>query len=60
MHFFFRVRELVFVMKISSAIVTKEGGHISKLSLFLDITFVRFFSAKIKWVERGRERKKAS
>jgi len=36
----------------------KEGGHVSKLLLFLDIIFVCFFQQKRKWLERGRERKK--
>jgi len=41
-----------------SAMAMIEGGHVSKLLLFLDITFVCFFSKKRKWLERGRERKK--
>jgi len=42
-----------------SEMAMKEGGHVSELLLFLDITSVCFFfQQKRKWLEIGRERKK--
>jgi hypothetical protein len=40
------------------AMVTKESEHVSKLSLFLDILPLYVFSAKRKWLERGRKKEK--